>query len=86
MNLISQTHDKHILQSKQIREMVFSNILNILFLMNNGCIYYVQCRAGEGGGGREAEGTKCFHFLPHHAVFFDISPLDQKKKMTTPWS
>lgn len=31
-----------------------------------------------------AEGTKFFHFFPHDAVFFDISPLDQKKKMTTP--
>ena len=36
------------------------------------------------GGGGGAEGTKFFHFLPHDAVFFDISPLDQKKKMTTP--
>ena len=39
-----------------------------------------------GGGGGGAEGTKFFHFFPHDAVFFDISPLDQKKKMTTPWS
>lgn len=37
-----------------------------------------------GGGG--AKGTKFFHFFPHDAVFFDISPLDQEKKMTTPWS
>ena len=39
---------------------------------------------GEGGGG--ADGTKFFHSFPHDAVFFDISPLDQEKKMTTPWS
>ena len=72
MNLISQTHDKHILQSKQIREMVFSNIFEYRYFVFN-----------EGGG---AEGTKFFHFFPHDAVFFDISPLDQEKKMTTPWS
>ena len=57
--------------------------------MNNGCIHYVHCSGGGGGGGGGvggAEGTKFFHLYPHDAVFFDISPLDQEKKMTTPWS
>lgn len=28
--------------------------------------------------------TKFFHFLPHHAVFFEISPPNQKKRIDNP--